>query len=353
MKPLILYENNYTVNDITKIKKNHPIWRVTDIFNQQLYELFDISFPYLINSKKYIQKKTEFIKKKSIKGNLITGNWIYLPWNGQLIHMVNEYDYFLLRTNRNKNLITADEQKKLYDACVGVIGLSVGSSSAINLVYQGIGRCLKLADFDSLDTTNLNRVRAGIHHIGAPKIEIVAQQLYEIDPYAQLYTFPEALSKKNLKDFFISKIKPQIILEAIDDFEMKIRLRLMAREMAIPVIMLTNLGDRVLIDIERYDLQKSLPLFNGLLGGLPEEILENPNKDKNKYAINIVGKENIPMRAIDSVVEINKSLVGRPQLLNTVTMSASLAAYLVRQILLGNNVISGRYLFDVDNIFMV
>ena len=332
--PLILYENKNSVNDLEKLKKNYKIWKTYDIYDRQEKELFEILFPSITTSP---TSKSAFIKfktKRKKRSNVLQGNWIYFPWNGNLIHTVNEKEYYTLRTNRNKNLITADEQKMLNDACVGIVGLSVGSSIAIGLAYQGIAQTMKLAEFDTLETTNLNRVRATISHIGTPKIHIAAQQIYEINPYSKLHLFSEGLTKNVLKQFLTKNPKPRIIFEIIDDFEIKIHLRFMARSLRIPVVMLANLGDSVLIDIERYDLDKTLPLFHGVLGKLPEEILDNPNEDKNKYAVAIVGKENVPKRALESVREIGKTLVGRPQLASTITIGSGLASYLVRHLLL-------------------
>ena len=56
---------------------------------------------------------------------------------------------------------------------------------------------------------------------------------------------------------------------------MKMKLRFEARKKKIPLIMLTNLQDSVLIDIERYDQEDNLPIFNGRIGDLEEKILSS------------------------------------------------------------------------------
>lgn len=335
------------VKDLKRFKKNNPFWEVHDIYKDQLNELFEVNYPQLINTSNFEKKRTEFISKKKNGGE-----WIYFPWSGQLIHSVNRKDYYLLRTNRNRNLITKEEQKKLNDFAIGVVGLSVGGNMAVSLAYQGIANSMKLADFDSLATTNLNRVRAGIHHIGLPKTDIIAQQIYEINPYANLKLYPKGLTKNNLDDFVNGNPKPKLLFEIIDDFEMKIRLRLKAKSKGIAVVMLTNLGDSILVDIERYDLDRKLSLFNGLLGKIPEEILGKPisKSDKIKYAVEIVGKKNISQRALQSLSEINKTLVGRPQLSSTVTVASGIASFLTRLLALGQSLPSGRQLISLDKI---
>lgn len=340
--PVILYENKNNLEDLENLKKTYPFWRMYDIYENQLLELFNVINPHLLHHKDYEKKLSKFLKQRTGGTKKLQGNWIYFPWSGNLLHSVNEKEYLLLRTNRNRNLITLEEQKKLRDVCVGIVGLSVGSSIATGLVYQGIGRALKLAEFDYLETTNLNRMKAGIWEVGNAKLDVVARQIYEIDPYCNIELFADGLKKEVLSIFINKEPKPKIIFEMIDDFEMKIRLRMAARNAGIPVVSMANLGDSILLDIERYDIDKNLVLFNGVLGDLPEEIINNPNEDKNIYAVKMVGMENIPNRALKSVQEINKTLAGRPQLFSTVSVSGALSAYIARRIILGDDLISGR-----------
>jgi hypothetical protein len=340
LKPIILSEKTKT-----RIR-SRAIFQRIDIYKRQCEELFEITNPALINNPSYKEILSRYISRRKGKGV-----WIYFPWNGTLLHTVPENEYNLLRTNRNKNLITQQEQVILSDACIGFAGLSVGSSVATTLAYQGIGTSMKLAEFDVLSTTNLNRMRAIMKDVGKPKIDIVANALYDINPFLRLTFYPQGMTTRNLPSFIHSHPKPDLIFEIIDDFEMKIRLRLEARKAKIPVIMMANLGDSVLIDIERYDVNPKLPLFNGVIGNLPETILEHPDEDKHKYAVAIVGKENVPKRALESVMEIGKTLVGRPQLGSTVTTAAGLAAYLARTILLKDNLPSGRYRITFSDLF--
>ena len=351
-KPLILYEKNHTLQDLTVLKKKWPIRQTTDIYEQQLEELFAITQPQLVDSREFEDRLQRFkkIRCRLTKKGSFRGNWIYFPWSELLLHMVQKEEYQALRTNRNRNLITAKEQQKLHSTTVGIVGLSVGNTIAMNLVYNGIGDTMKLAEHDSLETSNLNRVRARIDQVGTPKIDITAQQIYEVNPYATLHLYSKGLSKRTLTDFVNEDPKPRIIFESVDDFDIKIRLRLEARTAGIPVIMLTNLGDSVLIDVERYDQEKTLPIFNGLIGNIAETILEKPitEKDKQRYAVQIVGIENVPKRALQSIKQIRKTLVGRPQLMNTTSIAGGIAGYLARQILLNQPLPSGRKILQLS-----
>lgn len=348
-KPHILREGTYSQADVAKLRKDKKIWKECDVYQSQLEELFEILNPACRKDEekkqKYVQKEMQDAQEK--------GDWIYFPWSGRLVHTVHKDAYDMLRTNRNKVLITTDEQQKLKNATVGIVGLSVGSHTATSLAYCGIADNLKLAENDIFDVTNLNRVRGRIDQIGEEKIDMTIQQVYEVNPYAQIETFREGLTEKNLNKFIGGGARPAVVFEIIDNFEMKITLRVAARKARVPVVMFSNLGDSILIDVERYDLDDSIPLFNGRAGDTPEDIIKNPDVTedmKHKYAVDLVGVENVPARAMESVKKIGTELVGRPQLMSTVSISGSLGAYIARKIILGEKLESGRFLVKFDDL---
>lgn len=350
-KPVILYEGSYTKRDVDDLQTTYPIWQVHDIYKDQLAEQFEIENPNLKLSPDYDAQKLEFVTLHTGEHPEVLGSWVYFPWSGYLIHTVSEDVYYKLRTNRNQNLINHEEQTKIKNACVGVTGLSVGNSIAVGLAYMGVG-AFKLAEFDTLETANLNRLRSGVQHVGSPKIDATLQQIYEINPYAQIECWDKGLSEADLHEFLEGKQPLDAVFDEIDDFEMKIRLRISAKQAKVPVFMLTSLGDNVLVDVERYDSENETTIFNGLLGELPEEILKQPigEKEKIKYAMQIVGTEHIPTRALGSLLEINRSLVGRPQLYSTIAVEGGLGAYLVKRLILGADLPSGRGYMSFDTI---
>ena len=74
-------------------------------------------------------------------------------------------------------------------------------------------------------------------------------------------------------------------------------------------------------------------------------------KNKTKLAAKIVGIEHIPNRAIESLMKIGKTLVGRPQLGSTVSISAGIAAYIIRKIATKEKWPSERLLLHFDSGF--
>lgn len=341
--PIILREGNYSQKDIKVLHQKG--YQKIDIYEQQLEELFEISYPGLgVASYEY----SDFIRDKQGDSK---GSWVFLPWAKQLIHILNESDYFELRNNRNQYLINRDEQQKLQGYRVGVLGLSIGNSIAISLAYSSTCGELVLADKDDFSTTNLNRVRLSLADITKPKIDVTMQQIYEANPYAKIHALAGALTKDNLAKFF--NFQKLIVFDELDDFEMKVHLRQEAKRRKVPVIMLTNLGDNVLIDIERYDNDPKAAPFNGLINGVIDNVLTGSmtQEDQKRFAAQVVGTEHIPTRALASLLDIGQTLSGRPQLFGTVNIASGLAPYIVRQIALGGEMPSGRYFFSVGDIF--
>lgn len=347
MKPTILIEGEYSKKGVEDLKKQAV--KTKDIYLAQVAELFEIDNPKIAFTSEFGSKQKEHIS--SLGETELLGDWIFYPWSKILVHAVNREQYFRLRTDRNKDIINSEEQEKLENFTIGLLGLSVGSGIAVNAAYTGISNSMKIADFDTLDTTNLNRVRARLDQIGERKIDIMAQQVYEINPYADLHLYDKGLNEENIEDFVGGDPKPRVIFEIIDDFKMKIRVRMVAKKHGVPVVMLTNLGDSILIDVERYDTEPDTEIFNGKIGHLAEEILAGKigKEEEKKYAIGIVGPENIPERVLETVKNIGIEHVGRPQLMSTVSVSGGIGSVIIRRLVLGSYK-SGRYKLSLEDL---
>lgn len=351
IKPTILREGRFTNSDLLELK-NKKNSNIVDIRKTQLEELYKIHNPSTIHSPEFASNLARFMSQRIEIESEQLGDWVFFPWSGVLLHTVSESENHLLRTNRNKNIITSEEQEKLRDFTISIAGMSVGGNIATALAYNGFPRNLKLADFDLLETTNLNRIRGKLADVGKPKLEIIGQQLYELNPYIDITPFSGGIDEKNLQDFLGEKPTTKLVFEIIDDLKIKILLRLEAKRSKIPLIMLTSIGDSVLIDVERYDNDSSTTPFNGLVEEKElQDILSGKasKSEENKYVIKIVGMENIPKNVLDSVKEIGVSLIGRPQVMSTITVEAGIAVYLARMIALGLPVPSGRSIVKFED----
>ncbi len=327
---------------VTKINKA----KLIDTYQDQLTDLFLLQNPHFRFINDYQQPLADFIKKAH------KGNWFYFPWLDKYIHVLLEKDFLTVRTGRNKEIITTAEQEKFYNFNIGVAGLSVGSHAAISIAVMGGGKNMKLADPDILSPSNLNRVRYTLLDLGKAKCELASQQIYQINPYGKILTYPSGLNEKNLYDFLAGPPKLDVLIEEMDNLEMKIGIRLAAKKLKIPVIMATDNADNIIVDIERYDQDKNLKIFNGRVGNLTlEEFKKIPPRDMPRLSTIIAGQDKVAPRMQRSLLQVGKSIYSWPQLGDAAMLSGVAIAYLVRKLANNNALKSGQYEVNLDAIF--
>lgn len=339
---------------LEEVTGSAPITLVKDNYDEQLAEL-------LLSRNAQLYRASPAIQQESISSFLAShygstepwqmGSWVYYPWSGYLVHLLEEELFTESRTIRNKNLITAPEQATYADFRVGCLGMSVGSSAAVALILQGGSRHITIADHAVLSGSNLNRIRTGVSSVGDEKATVIARQLYEMDPYITVTKWTEQVAQATLERFFTQPQPLQCVVDEIDDLEVKVRLRVEARRRGIPVLMATDLGDNVMLDIERFDLNPTLPLFHGLAGDI-EAVLSKKDMTQRhwlKYANMIIGNKNVPLRLQQSLLQIGQTLPTQPQLGGTAQMAGGVIAYAVRMLALGQPLKSGRTNISLDH----
>lgn len=274
------------------------------------------------------------------------GTWVYYPWSKRVAHVLPEAEYRELRTSRNRNKITADEQARLRKLRIGILGLSVGQSSAITLAMEEVGGEYVLADFDALSLSNMNRLRAGVHEVGVHKAILTARAIFELNPYATVELFPQGVTAENMEQFLDGGRRLDLLIEECDDFIVKIMIRINARRLGIPVVMETS--DRGLIDVERFDREPERPLLHGILDKLDLGELAGLSGDgKLPIAFEFVGGDQISPRLAASAIEIDSTLKTWPQLASAVVLGGALTADATRRIALGEMSESGRFYVDL------
>lgn len=272
--------------------------------------------------------------------------WVYYPWRRAVVRLLGPRSFEMLRLNRNRNKLTKKEQARLRSLRIGVIGSSAGHSIAHVLAMEGIVGELRLADFDEIELTNLNRIPAGVMDLGVNKAVVLARRIAEIDPYLQVTTFTEGITVENLPRFVDGL---DLVIEECDSLDVKFLVREAARDRAIPVIMETS--DRGVLDVERFDLEPHRPIFHGLLGEMNYEKLAGlTTEQKGPFVLRLLGANDISARAAASLLELGQTLSGWPQLASEVTMGAATAAAAVRRFGLGEDLPSGRVRFDVEEV---
>ena len=277
------------------------------------------------------------------------GVWAYYAWSTRLVHLLDEAEFVELRTNRNCYKISPDERDRLARKRIGVVGLSVGQSVALVLALERSFAQLRVADFDTLDLSNLNRLRAGVHNLGVPKVLVTAREIAEIDPFLDVVCFPDGITSENMETFLCDGGPLDLLIEECDSIDLKIEIRQEARRHRIPVLMDTS--DRGLLDIERYDLEADRPIFHGAVGDLdPRRLRGLTTEEKVPYVLKIIGADTMSTRLRASLLEVEQSISTWPQLASSVAMGGAVAADVARRLLLGQHTASGRFFVDIEEI---
>lgn len=269
--------------------------------------------------------------------------WIHYPWRRAVVSVLGPRGYRALRLDRNRNMITTDEQDRLAGLTIGVAGLSVGHIIAHTLAIQGLCGELRLADFDTLELSNLNRVPATVFDLGVNKAKVAARRIAELDPYLSVRVIDAGLTLDTVEGFTEGL---DIVVEECDSLDMKAVLREAARARGIPVLMATS--DRGLVDVERFDLDSDRPILHGLLGEIDAALLPGmSSRDKVPHILRHLDAERLSPRTAASLVEVDQSLSTWPQLAADVNLGATALAEAVRRIGLGERLGSGRIRIDV------
>lgn len=319
------------------------IARVVDNIDSIADDLFELKNP----ADKDNEESRRTHNQEVYSQGLSFGSWVYFPWSHYLVRYPDKDDLRALRTSRNRALITSAEQEKLYESTIAVFGLSVGSNIVERLVSSGIGGKLIIGDMDVIQPSNLNRINTSFQNVGSKKVHDLAKKISEIDPYIEQVHLLNGVSQAEL-DSVVSNNLPSIIIDEIDDLPMKVRLRRYAKEKKIPLIMATDVGDKALIDVERYDLdQLGTKAFNGKI---KQESLnkllrgEITKAEKSKLLLKIVGLRNTTPRLVQSAMQQGSELSGLPQLGTTAAHGGVLVAIAIREIVLGRDLNSGRFI---------
>ena len=229
---------------------------VVDNTDSWMEEIFEASYPHLASNKE------EFEKFKN--SDVVKWNWVNFP-SRRIIEKFPEEDLlYKVLTARNRDIITEEEQEKLRNLHIGIIGLSVGQSSALTLGASGIGNKFHLADPDRLAASNLGRLPiGGCDDINRYKTYIASEWMLSRNPYLHIKQYNELITAENMREFLDGL---DFVVDAFDSIQAKITLRRIAKELGITVVMGTDFAEGAIIDVEK----PSDPIF---FGSLSEEEL--------------------------------------------------------------------------------
>lgn len=337
--------------NIERLLNENSHIRIIDTYEEQLLEYFVLENPVLYRDEEKQKKQfatyrdDHFGKREPWQA----GVWVHLPWRQTLLHILEDGMYQEVRTGRNRHLITPDEQKKFYNSTIGIAGLSVGNAVALSIVQSGGGKHMRLADPDTLELTNLNRIRGSISELTEPKVFMAARQIYELDPYAKLELFTEGITEENLGSFMQGL---DVAVDEIDSLVLKVRIRQEAQKRKIPVLMAADNGETGVVDIERHDLEDTEPFHGRVSKEKIERILNGnitPPELMQIIGGDLVGFDIHEEKMLYSLSEIGKSVPTWPQLGATAFMNGAFMATAARRIVTGQNLINGRAVISIPS----
>jgi hypothetical protein len=251
-----------------------------------IWEVFEALYPHLTSD---YDKFEEF--KRS---NVVKFNWIFLSHIQYLLRVPEDDLLYMVKSSRNRDIITAEEQEKLRHLSIGIVGLSVGQSSALTLAQSGVGEHFKLADPDKLAYSNVGRIPVGgIKDIGRLKTYIAGEAMLDKNSYLKIEYYNEAITKENMRKFLEGL---DYVVDAFDSIQAKITLRRIAKELGITVVMGTDIEYGARIDIEG-------PEDHIFLGSLSEEELSEIEnmEDIPKNMRNIIIPKILGFKSIDEL----------------------------------------------------
>lgn len=330
--------------------RSNPTLRIVDEIFSQVEDLIKAGHASEVLTKEQIKDKVrQFFKDLDPERY---GCWVYYPWKFTLVHLLSEEDFIKVRTLRNQYKITPAEQAQLSKRKVGIVGLSVGQSVALAMALERSCGEMRLADFDTLELSNINRLKAGVTSLGVEKLVIAAREIAEIDPFIKLTLFRDGIDEQNVDAFIQEGGKLDLLIDECDSFGIKILLRQKASAYRIPVMMETS--DRGMLDVERFDKEENRPIFHGLLGDVDVSTLKNlSNTQRVAFGLKITGLETLSPRMKASLLEVGQSITSWPQLASAVFLGGATVAHVGRKLLLGEPVKSGRFYVDLDELIPV
>lgn len=329
---------------------HNPQITIVDQIENQVADLMKSSYPSKVLSKGELDELVEAFFNGQIKEDY--GNWVYYPWKYTVVHLLPAKEFIKIRTLRNNYKITPQEQAELSKKKIGIVGLSVGQSIALAMALERSCGEMRLADFDTLELSNLNRLKAGVTSLGVEKIVIAAREISEIDPYLKLTLFRDGITEENVESFFDEGGDLDLVIDECDSLDIKILLRETAKRKRVPLLMDTS--DRGMLDVERFDEEPDRPIFHGFLGNVDLASLKNlSNKQKVAIGLKMTGVDTLSPRMKASLLEVGQTISSWPQLASAVFLGGASVAHVGRKLLLDEPVKSGRYYVDLDEIVHV
>lgn len=148
------------------------------------------------------------------------------------------------RFSRTEMVVGSKGLKRLEATTVAVVGIGgVGGYVVEALVRSGIGSLI-LIDHDRVSLTNLNRQIIALEStLGRPKVEVMSERIYQINPACRIQTFAEFYQATNHETFLPSGV--DFVADAIDSVGPKVSLIERCLKDGVPIISSLGTGNKL------------------------------------------------------------------------------------------------------------
>lgn len=135
---------------------------------------------------------------------------------------------------RNYGVLTHEEQQKLTNAKVTVIGAGgVGGIALISLARMGVGN-IQVVDMDTFDYSNINRqMLSGISRLDKNKAECAKDTLLDINPTINVTLSKERLVEANAEEILTGS---DVVIDATDNLISRVIIHRTAQKIKVPSV---------------------------------------------------------------------------------------------------------------------
>lgn len=166
----------------------------------------------------------------------------------------------------------------------------VGSFAAEALARSAVGK-LTLVDFDTVAIHNINRqILALSDTVGKLKVDVMKDRIHAVNPDCEVLPCNEKVTPENIESFF--RIRPDFVVDAIDDVPAKVALILYCLENGIPLISSMGTGNKLhpeMLEISDIEKTEVCPLCRSVRRRLRENGV--------KKGVKVVYSREIPVKS--------------------------------------------------------
>ena len=135
---------------------------------------------------------------------------------------------------RNRNIVSAEEQLKLAESTVAVVGAGgLGGTVILLLARMGIGN-LMVVDCDVFDETNLNRqALSSCDNLGSAKVEAAAESVAAVNPGVEITALCTTIDSQSANKL-LSDV--DVVVDALDNAPDRLATEAAAKAVGIPFV---------------------------------------------------------------------------------------------------------------------